>query len=90
MALQVGGRALKDFSTFMAPIQGPKTAFSDKSGSPRVRFQSLLCLFLHPTQNKTQSPELQLLRKIQLRNQDGFCAQIRLKHSISLAGFCTK
>lgn len=53
-------------------------------------FNSILCVFLDPTQKQMQSAELQLLRKIHLGNHDRVCAQISLQHDISLAGFCTQ
>lgn len=53
-------------------------------------FNSILCVFLHPTQKQMQSAELQLLKEIHLGNHDRVCAQISLQHNISLAGFYTQ
>lgn len=52
-------------------------------------FNSILCVFLQPTQKQMQSAEL-LLRKTHLGNHDRLCAQISLQHDISLVGFCTQ
>lgn len=64
--------------------------FLSSQEAPEYDFNSILCVFLHPTQKQMQSAKLQLLREIHLGNYDGVCAQISLHHDISLAGFCTQ
>lgn len=64
--------------------------FQSSQEATEYDFNSILCVFLHPTEKQMQSAKLQLLRKIHLGHHDRVCAQISLQQDSSLARFCTR